>query len=56
MKKCLEFARGEVMLTAAALLALLSAFAVPPDAQYIGYIDWDTLLLLFSLMAVMAGF
>lgn len=56
MKKCLEFARGEVVLTAAALLALLSAFAVPPDAQYIGYIDWDTLLLLFSLMAVMAGF
>ena len=31
-------------------------FLVPPDGEYLGYIDWDTLALLFSLMAVMTGF
>lgn len=56
MKKCLAFARREAVLTAAAALALLSAVLVPPDTQYASYIDYNTLLLLFGLMAVMAGF
>ena len=29
--------------------------AVPPDKGYLDYIDWDTLALLFSLMAVSKG-
>ena len=41
--------------TAAAVLAVVSAFFVPPDVQYLGYIDLRTLAILFSLMAVMAG-
>lgn len=49
------FIKGEVVLTVAVVLALLSAIAVPPDAEYAGYIDWDTLALLFSLMAVTKG-
>ncbi len=56
LKKCLRFAQAEVVLCAAAVLAVASAFLVPPDAEYLGYIDWDTLALLFSLMAVMTGF
>ena len=56
LKKCLEFAKAEVVLCAAAVLAVVSAFLVPPDGEYLGYIDWDTLALLFSLMAVMTGF
>lgn len=48
--------RRETVLCIAALLALLSVFFVPPSAVYISYIDWDTLALLFSLMAVMKGF
>ena len=56
LKKCLEFAKAEVVLCAAAVLAVVSAFLVPPDSEYLGYIDWDTLALLFSLMAVMTGF
>ncbi|MDY3282011.1 SLC13 family permease [Dysosmobacter sp.] len=47
--------RQETVLTAAAALAVLSAFAVRPDPQYIGYIDFRTLAILFSLMTVMAG-
>ena len=47
--------RQETVLTAAIVLAVLSAFAVHPDLQYIGYIDFRTLAILFSLMTVMAG-
>lgn len=34
---------------------VVSAFFVPPDMQYLGYIDLRTLAILFSLMTVMAG-
>ena len=47
--------RQETVLTAAVLLAVLSAFLVHPDLQYIDYIDFRTLAILFSLMTVMAG-
>ena len=50
------FARGEVVLSIAVLLAVVSAFFVLPSWGYLSYIDWDTLALLFSLMAVMKGF
>lgn len=40
----------------ACLLAVVSAFFVPPDAEYLGYIDFRTLGILFCLMAVVAGF
>lgn len=53
IKKILQ---QETVLTAAFVLAVVSALIVPPDEAYFGYIDWNTLLLLFSLMAVMAGF
>lgn len=44
-----------VVLIAAWVLAVVSAFIVPVDSGYLSYIDWRTLGLLFSLMAVMAG-
>lgn len=53
---CFSFVRRETVLSVALLLALVSAFFVPPSVEYIGYIDWDTLALLFSLMAVMKGY
>lgn len=46
----------ETVLCAAFMLAIISSLIVPPDKIYSSYIDWDTLLLLFGLMAVMAGF
>ena len=54
--RCFAAARREVVLSVAIALALLSALIVPPSGAYIAYIDWDTLALLFSLMAVMKGF
>lgn len=51
-----QFIKQETVLIIAAILAVISMFFVHPDAQYIDYIDLRTLAILFSLMAVMAGF
>ncbi len=51
----LSFLKKEIVLTAALALALISAFIIPPDAQYPGYIDFHSLAMLFSLMCIMAG-
>ncbi len=51
-----RFVKREAVLCIAVLLAVISMFFVPPNAGYADYIDWDTLALLFSLMAVMKGF
>ena len=55
IKKILNFLRGEIVLTAAWVLAIVTACFVPVDAAYVDYIDLHTLGLLFALMAVMAG-
>ncbi len=56
VQKCFSFLKKEIVLCIAILLALLSCAFVPPSAAHLTYIDWDTLFLLFSLMAVMKGF
>ena len=56
MKKIISFMKKETMLTIATLLAVVSAFFVKPDRQYIGYIDFRTLGILFGLMVIMQGF
>ncbi len=55
MEKVKSFIKGEPVLIISFLLALVSAFAVTPSAEYLSYIDFRTLALLFCLMAVMAG-
>lgn len=50
------FLKREIVLTISFVLAAASMLLVPPDAGYAGYIDWDVLMLLFSLMAVVASF
>ena len=54
-KKVVEFAGKEIVLTIALVLAVCSSFVILPDSQYVEYIDFRTLGLLFCLMAVMAG-
>ncbi|SKB48281.1 Na+/H+ antiporter NhaD [Lachnospiraceae bacterium] len=44
------------VLTAAWILAAISAFFVKPSAEYAGYIDWRSLGILWSLMVVIQGF
>ena len=56
MKNLLTFIKKEAVLCAAGLLAVVSAFIVPPSAAYLKYIDYRVLALLFGLMLVVAGF
>ncbi len=56
MQKIVDFMKKEVVLCVAMVLAVVSAFWIPPDAEYISYIDFHTLAILFCLMCVMAGF
>lgn len=55
MKKIFAYFRHEVVLTVALLAALLSFLLVPPGAHTLAGIDTTTLLMLFSLMAIVAG-
>ena len=55
MKRWKEFIKRETVLSAAIVLALVSAAFVRPDREYLAYIDYRTIGLLFCLMTVMAG-
>lgn len=55
-KRIVSFLQAEAILCISAFLALVSCFFVPVDTQYLTYIDFHTLSVLFCLMAVMAGF
>ena len=53
--KLKQFIQQETVLTAAAVLAVVSAFFVPPDAQYLATSTCARWRSCFSLMTVMAG-
>ena len=50
-----DFFKRETVFCIAAVLAVFSSCLVPPDREYINYIDFKTLALLFGLMAIVAG-
>ncbi|MBM6698802.1 anion transporter [Bifidobacterium pullorum subsp. saeculare] len=50
-----KLAKNETILIVAAVLALVSCFIVPPDAQYADYIHASTILQLVCLMLVVCG-
>lgn len=56
MQKIIAFIKKETVLVIATILAVISAFFVTPNEQYLEYIDWRVLGILLSLMIVMAGF
>ena len=56
MKTIFSFIKRESVLFIAVVLAIFSMFVVTPDEQYISYIDFRTLAILFSLMAIVSGF
>ncbi len=55
-KKILGFLKKDTVLSIAMLLAAASACFVKPDKEYLGYIDYRVLVLLFALMLVVGGF
>ena len=56
MKKIRTAFKKDPVLYISGILAIISAFLVPPDTAYFSYIDFRVLALLFSLMCVMNGF
>ena len=50
-----DFVKREPTLCVAFIAALFSCILVPIDSHYIGYIDFRTLALLYSLMVVVSG-
>lgn len=55
MKSIWNYVKKEVVLCISLLLAAASMTLVPLDKQYISYIDFHTLTILFCLMVVTAG-
>ena len=55
MNKIKRFFKAESVLCIAALCAIATMFLVPPDGEYLAYIDLRTLALLMCLMIVVAG-
>lgn len=56
LKKISEYVKNEVVFSIALILAIISAFIIKPDKEYISYIDYRTIALLFCLMTIMQGF
>lgn len=56
LQKIRSFFAKETVLCIAAVCAVLTMFLVPPSLEYLEYIDFRVLCLLFCLMAVVAGF
>lgn len=55
LKKIKAFVEKESVLCIAAVCAIATMFLIPPDREYLQYIDWRVLCLLLCLMAVVAG-
>ena len=55
MQNVKKFLKSEIVLVLSFILAVASCFIVVPNKGYIDYIDFKTLVLLFSLMAATAG-
>lgn len=55
MKKILFYIKQEPVFIISFLAAVISCFFVPPSLDYIEYIDFRTLALLYALMVVVAG-
>lgn len=56
MERIKEFVKSDIVFVISAILAFVSCFFVHPDKDYVGYIDFKTLSLLFCLMITVCGF
>ncbi len=50
-----RFVKKNTVFVIAMLAAAITAFIVPPDKEYLGYFDWDTLICLFLTLAVVCA-
>ena len=55
MSKAIHFFKKNTVFCVAAFAAFVTAFFVPPDAEYLSYFDWRTLACLFLTLAVVSA-
>lgn len=55
LAKIWAFAKKEVVLSIAIVAAIITCFFVPPDAEYLNYFEYKTLIALFCMLTVVAG-
>ena len=55
MARLISFLRRHTMPSVAVVAALLTCALVPPDAGYVGYVDWGTLAKLASMLLAVGG-
>lgn len=56
MKQVLRFVKKHLMVMIALIAASLSILVTPIDAEYLTYIDWETITILYVMMAVLIAF
>ena len=54
-EKIFNFIKNEIVLSVAIILAIITCFFVPIDKEYLRYFDYNTLICLFCMLAVVAG-
>jgi len=54
-EKFFEFIKKEIVLVVAIIIAIITCFFVPIDKEYLNYFDYNTLICLFCILAVVAG-
>lgn len=52
MDKTFNFFKNETVFTVSLILAIISCFFVKPNINYLGYINWDTIILLLVIMII----
>lgn len=50
--KSLDFFKNEIVFFISLILAIVSCFFVQPNVNYLNYINWDTIILLFAIMLI----
>lgn len=51
-EKLSDFAKNEIIFVISLILAIISCFFVKPSFNYLNYINWDTIILLFVIMLI----
>ncbi len=55
MSRIKHFIKGHIVFCIAVAVAVISCFFIPPDKQYLDYIDYKTVCCLFSTLAVVCA-
>ncbi len=50
--KTFDFFKNEIVFSISLILAIVSCFFVQPNVNYLNYINWDTIILLFAIMLI----